>query len=294
MNWLRWVIVAAIGLALSAGPALAGTWIDIDAAKTKIAAGGDLVVIDARGAKDYAAGHIPDAVNAPWQAFSDMKGKPGDANWGTVLPAERLGEAIGKLGIKPGTEVLVYAAPPSGWGEDGRVAWTLIMAGVEPVSIIEGGIEAWKAAGGTLTSEAAAITPASFPVAATNRSMNASKDDVKGLLSKAVIIDSRTPQEYEGAQKFGERRGGHLPGAISIPWTDVFDKNGKLSSPDALKKMLETAGIGQDDEIISYCTKGIRSAHMTLVLRDLGYANARNYDASFHEWAGDASLPLEK
>lgn len=294
MNWLSWIMAAAIGLMLSAVPALAGTWIDIDAAKKKVEAGGDLVIIDARGAKDYAAGHIPGAVNAPWQAFSDMKGKPGDANWGTVLPAERLGEAIGKLGIKPGTEVLVYAAPPSGWGEDGRVAWTLMMAGIEPVAIVEGGIEAWKAAGGAVSTAAPAITPASFPVTATDLSMNVAKNDVKDLMGKAAIIDSRTPQEYEGAQKFGERRGGHLPGAISIPWTNVFDKDGKLSSPDALKKMLEAAGIGQDDEIISYCTKGIRSAHMTLVLRDLGYAKARNYDASFHEWAGDASLPLEK
>jgi thiosulfate/3-mercaptopyruvate sulfurtransferase len=294
MNWLKSVTIAAVGLMLAAAPALASTWIDIDAAKSRIATGGDLVIIDARGAKDYAAGHITGAVNAPWQSFSDMKGKPGDANWGTVLPAERLGEAIGKLGIKPGTQVLVYAAPPGGWGEDGRVAWTLIMAGVEPVAIIEGGIEAWKAAGGAVSTEAPTITPVSFTVASTNLSMNASKDDVKASLSKAVILDSRTPQEYEGAQKFGERRGGHLPGAISLPWTSVFDENGRLSSPDALKKMLDTAGIGENDEIISYCTKGIRSAHMTLVLRDLGYANARNYDASFHEWAGDDSLPLEK
>lgn len=294
MEWLRWVAMAVTGLVLSTSPALAGTWIDINAAKTRIATGGALVIIDARGAKDYVAGHIPGAVNAPWQTFSDMKGKPGDANWGTVLPAERLGAAIGKLGIKPGTEVLVYAAPPGGWGEDGRVAWTLIMAGVEPVSIIEGGIEAWKAAGGAVSTEVPVVEPANFKITSTDLSMSASKDDVRKLLSSAVIIDSRTPQEYEGAQKFGERRGGHLPGAISIPWTNVFDKDGKLSSPGALKKMLDAAGIQANDEIISYCTKGIRSAHMTLVLRDLGYANARNYDASFHEWAGDASVPLEK
>lgn len=294
MEWLRWVAMAVTGLVLSTSPALAGTWIDINAAKTRIATGGALVIIDARGAKDYVAGHIPGAVNAPWQTFSDMKGKPGDANWGTVLPAERLGAAIGKLGIKPGTEVLVYAAPPGGWGEDGRVAWTLIMAGVEPVSIIEGGIEAWKAAGGAVSTEAPVVEAANFQITSTDLSMSASKDDVRKLLSSAVIIDSRTPQEYEGAQKFGERRGGHLPGAISIPWTNVFDKDGKLSSPGTLKKMLDAAGIQANDEIISYCTKGIRSAHMTLVLRDLGYANARNYDASFHEWAGDASVPLEK
>lgn len=270
------------------------TWVDIASANQALSRGGDVVVLDARSAKDYASGHIEGALSAPWQMFANMAGKPGNASWGTLLPADKLGAAIGSLGITKSTRVLVYASSPKGWGEDGRVAWTLRSAGVTNVGIVDGGYEAWVAAGAKVSQTATTRQATTFAVAAVDNSLNVTKDEVKASLGRAKILDARAPDEYSGAQKFGEPRGGRLPGAKSLPWDSVFSANGKLRDAGALKKIMTEAGIKQDDEIIAYCTKGIRSAHLAMVLRDIGYTKARNYDASFYEWAGDNSLPLEK
>jgi thiosulfate/3-mercaptopyruvate sulfurtransferase len=275
-------------------PALAdGTWIDT-AAASREAARADVVVLDARGAKDYANGHIDGAQSAPWQMFANMVGKPGNDRWGTLLPADKLGAAIGSLGIGKNTRVLIYSTSPKGWGEDGRVAWTLRSAGVTNVAIVDGGFEGWVAAGAKVSQNNTKRDAVNFTVAALDNSLNVTKDEVKASLGKARILDARAPDEYAGAQKFGESRGGRLPGAVSMPWDKVFDANGRVRSASALKKMLTDAGIKPEDDVITYCTKGIRSAHLALAMREVGYSKARNYDASFYEWAGDASLPLEK
>lgn len=285
-----YTLVTAAFMALSfATFAKAGTWIDVD----ELRASADAVIVDARRQQDYVAGHIPGAVNAPWQSLSDMSGKPGDPNWGVVLAPEQLAQAIGRLGIANDSRVVVYSASPSGWGEDGRVAWTLMQAGVSNLAILDGGIDAWTASGGELSTSAVPPKPATFEIASADLSLTANKNDVQAALGSAKIIDARTPEEYAGAQNLGEARGGHLPGAINIPWTRVFDEQGQLLEAEDLRTRMEEAGIGRDDEIIAYCTAGIRSAHLALALREAGFSKARNYDASFHEWAGDSRLPLE-
>lgn len=284
-------------VALLAGAALAqaaeSTWISAQDAMRTITAG-NVIVLDARDAKAYADGHVEGALSTPWQSLSDMAGKPGQPRWGTLLPADQLGVALGKLGINEKSRVLVYAAPPKGWGEDGRVAWTLRAAGVTRVQIIDGGIEAWRAAGGKTTRAVPTPTPVAFNVGTLDTSLDATREEVKAALGRARIVDAREPEEFNGARKFGEARGGHLPGATLLPWNRVFDAQGRLQNPDAIRKLLLEAGIRPEDEVIAYCTKGIRSAHLALVLRELGYSKARNYDASFYEWAGDASLPLNQ
>jgi thiosulfate/3-mercaptopyruvate sulfurtransferase len=269
------------------------SWIDTTAA-TKVARSADVVVLDARAPKDYADGHVYGALSAPWQSFSDMAGKPGNAHWGTLLPADKLGAAIGALGIGKATRVLVYASSPKGWGEDGRVAWTLRSAGVSKVAMVDGGYEGWVAAGAKVSQTVTKRPATTFTVTAVNNTLNVTKEEVKSALGHAKIIDARAAEEYAGAQKFGEPRGGHLPGAVNLPWDKVFDANGHLQDAGALKKIAADAGLKTDDEIITYCTKGIRSAHLALVLREIGYSKARNYDASFYEWAGDEALPLVK
>lgn len=295
MRWIRFVTITLL-LGTTSAACLADaqpTWIAPAAAKQAIAAGGDLVVLDARSVKDYAAGHIEGAYSAPWQSFSDMSGKAGDERWGTLLPADKLTTAIRALGISGSTRVLVYSGSPKGWGEDGRIAWTLRLAGLKNVSIIDGGFEGWIGAGGTTsTAMSKPAAAGTFTVTALDNSLNVSKADVKAALGRAKLIDTRAPDEFAGARKFGEARGGHLPGTINLPWDKVFDASGRMRDPASLKQVLAGTGITPNDEIIAYCTKGIRSAHLVLVLREMGYAKAKNYDASFYEWAGDPSLPL--
>ncbi len=282
-------ILLVIGLAPSMASASSRGWLNVEELKALP----DAVILDARRAQDYAAGHLPGAVHVTWQSLADMNGKPGDTGWGTLLPPEQLAAAIGALGVSNDSHVVIYSASPAGWGEDGRIAWTLRSAGLEKVSILDGGIEAWRRAGGEISTEAIAPQPAQFTLAAPDVSLSVDKEGVKASLATARIIDSRSPEEFAGAQKYGEARGGHLPGAINIPWTRVFNENGTLLDPATLAAQMRQAGISPEDEIIAYCTAGIRSAHLVLALREAGFAKARNYDASFHEWAGDSALPLE-
>jgi thiosulfate/3-mercaptopyruvate sulfurtransferase len=255
------------------------------------------VILDNRDPKAYAAGHIEGAISAPWQTFASVtKGKPGDKDWGTLLPAADIAAALGKLGVDSAKPIVVYA-DPTGWGEDGRVMWTLQSIGIENVQMLDGGFPAWSAAGNKASKAvpkpaATTVTPAADNLGA----INVTTVEVKAAIdaSTAVILDVRTAKEYGGATDFGETRGGHLPKSINIPFQENFKEDGTLKSNDDLMKLYMDAGIPMDATVYAYCTKGIRSAYTYEVLKMLGFKNPRNWDASFYTWAGDSTLPVEK
>jgi len=250
-------------------------------------------VIDARPDTDYNKGHIPGAVNATWQALCNMQGKPGQAGWGVVLPQGELSAKIAALGISGKKPVIIYAQPP-GWGEDGCVLWMLKMAGVKDAKMLEGGYAAWQTAGNESSKEAVKPVAATFKIAKMDENLTASTEYIKSNLDQIKIVDSRSEKEYNGATDYGEARGGHLPGAINIPFENMFNKDNTVKSADQLKQLFTEAGLKPDDEIVTYCTAGIRSAYMALVMRAVGFEKARNYDASFYEWAGNKALKVEK
>lgn len=252
------------------------------------------VVIDARADKDYAAGHIPGAINAIWQLFAKVaEGKPGDKDWGTLNSAADIAAKLGELGVDTAKPIVVYTAP-GGWGEDGRIVWMLRMAGFSNTKMLDGGYGAWTAAGYEVSTEPVKATPTTVTIASLDQSLNATTDEVSAGLGTLKIVDARSEKEYGGATDFGEARGGHLPGAINVPFGSIFNDDGTIKSEADLKAMFTGAGIAPTDDIVVYCTKGIRSAHMALVLRAIGYEKARNYDASYYEWAGNTSLKVEK
>lgn len=264
-------------------------FVDVDWLKENL---NDVVIIDARKDTDYHKGHIPGAIHAPWQTLADMEGKSGEPGWGTVFPKEKLAETLGALGIDESKLVVVCTVFP-GWGEDGRIVWELRMAGIQDAKMLDGGWTAWTASGNEISQEVPAITPVSCTLSPYDESMNADVDWIKVNKDKIKIVDSRSAKEYGGSTDFGEARGGHLPGAINIPFENTFNEDGTVKSTAELKELFTNAGLTKEDEIIIYCTKGIRSAHMALLMRMAGFEKARNYDGSFYEWAGDSSLPLE-
>ena len=252
-----------------------------------------VIVLDVRVAKDYQAGHIPGAINSPWQSLANMTGKSGDPGWGTILPADQLAAKLGAMGINGEKAIVTYGSPP-GWGEDGRVMWVLNMAGIKNVKMLDGGWKAWQAIQGGESKDVPTPTAVNFTVASLNQDLNVTTHYVQENLNKIKIIDVRSEKEYNGATDFGEARGGHLPGAINLPFGKMFNEDGSIKSTDDLKKLFADAGLNSGDRIVTYCTKGIRSGHMALVLRNLGFNNASNWDASYYEWAGNAALPLVK
>jgi len=255
-----------------------------------------VVILDSRDPKAYEAGHIEGAISAPWQAFATVaEGKPGDADWGVLSTPDDIAAALGERGVDTTKPIVVYS-DPTGWGEDGRVLWTLRSIGVLDVRMLDGGLPAWSAAGKAVSTEVP--SPAATTVAVAEgvlADINVTTDEVKAAVDTGGvnIVDARSEKEYGGATDFGEARGGHIPGAMNVPFPTMFNEDGTLKSNDDLVRMFTGAGIERGNETIVYCTKGVRSAYMAEILQMLRYP-AKNYDASFYSWAGDPSLPVEK
>lgn len=251
-----------------------------------------VVLLDARPASLYSGGHIPGAVNAEWQSFSSMKGLPGSRGWATLLAPKSLAARIGALGIDGTRPVIVYGEPGS-WGQEGFVALALRMAGVPGVRVLDGGWPAWRAAGLPVTREFPKPRPVNFALKSFRSDLLATVEHIRERMGSAKLLDVRTLEEYKGARYFSEKRGGHLPGAILVPYNNLIGRDGLLLPDEDLKALFGKAGLAPEDEIIVYDTAGVRSAYVTWVLLMLGYGNVKNYDASFHEWAGIPELTVE-
>jgi len=247
----------------------------------------DLCLIDVRPAEQFAQGHISGAVHfdlfglslvdtrqAPLQAFMYM-----------------IHHVLELRGVTETKEVIFYEQN-SGM-RAARGLWFLEYFGHPNVRMLDGGIQAWKAAGFSVTREAVSPRAATFK-ASERREVLATADDVLDSLNKKgfAILDTRSEGEYFGTQ-VRAARGGAIPGAIHIEWTDNLDTGGKFKPNAELQAMYSHAGITPEKEVLSYCQGGYRAAHSYVALRLLGFAKVRNYIGSWKEWGDRADLPIE-
>jgi thiosulfate/3-mercaptopyruvate sulfurtransferase len=247
----------------------------------------DLCLIDVRPAEDFAGGHLPGAVHfdvfglslidtsdAPLKAFMHM-----------------IHHIFELRGISEKNEAVVYENQ-SGM-RAARALWFLDYFGHPNARMLDGGMQAWKAAGFATTTEAIAPKAASFKISE-RRDVLATAQDVLQSLNKneTAILDTRSRSEYLGTQ-IRAARGGAIPGAIHIEWTDNLDNSGKFKSTAELQAMYSRAGITADKEVIPYCQGGYRSAHSYVALRLIGFPRIRNYIGSWKEWGDRTDLPIE-
>ncbi|MEN6349243.1 MAG: sulfurtransferase [Syntrophomonas sp.] len=253
----------------------------------------NVIILDARTEKEYKKGHVPGALNVTWQSLSNMEPKQGEVGWGVVLPFDQLEKKIGDLGIDGSKRVVVYN-DPAGLAEDGRVMWMLNLAGLDDVRMLFGGWPAWQKAGGEINQEVPVVTPVSFKITNPDNSLIATTEYIKTNKVNIKLVDARSPEEYKGETNHGEKAKGHIPGAIPLCFRDTYNDDGSIKTVAELKSMFEKAGLSPDDDIVTYCTVGIRSGYLAEVLRMCGYTKAKNYNASFSEWSGDPKNPVEK
>ena len=140
------------------------------------------------------------------------------------------------------------------------------------------------AAGVPTVKGAAAYTPADVTVTAIDETHMINTDALVADYDSFKVVDVRADEEYDGGTLYGEVKGGHLPGAIHIRFTDLFNEDCTLKSNDEISAMFEEAGIAKTDKIVTYCTAGIRSAYMQLILEMCGFENSMNYDESYYRW----------
>ena len=264
--------------ALAAETAASQWVVDVPTALDLIAKGA--VVLDTRGADLKKAAPLDGAQPVVWQNFTN----PDLPNKGQLLADDAvLTGKLRELGISADRPVLAVADSLQGWGEDGRIVWTLRTLGHSKTYLVDGGIAALTAAGQPK------ITPVTasgnFTVARVADYEIKKEELVKELSSpNLVVLDTREQREYDGETPYGESRGGHVPGAKHIFYKDLVGEDGHILPADKLKARLAELGVKEDSQVVSYCTGGIRSGFVTAVLNNAG-VKARNYAGSMWEWA---------
>ena len=262
-------------------------FVDVARARALIAEGA--AVLDAREASDFRRRHLPNAANVPWTTL--VSGEQQGALAGDAHLEVRMREA----GVFNDKSVVVYGGwrAPGTWGEEGRLHWTLEYLGHGKVYVLWGGIQAWEAAGHELESGAQADRSAGDFEVRRQEAYRATTAEVAAALSRddAALLDTREAEEYGGKVKYGESRAGHIPGAQHLWWEDLFEGQ-QLKTRQAIEAMLKAREIERGDEVIAYCTGGIRSGFVYSVLRALGYGEVANYDASMWEWTRQGDRPV--
>jgi len=246
-------------------------------------------IVDARPPQQYGAGHIPGAVNLP-----GTNGIPRTAD-GEMASPEEFSLLAGKLGIGNGGTIIVYDIPNQHMG---LVAWAFLYYGHCDVRVLDGGFEKWTREGRPVSTQPTNYPEANFtakPVDAIYCSFSHAK--ASHGRPETVFWDTRTLSEYHGgAEGHGKPppRPGHIAGAAHLDWVELIDPETKTFKPAAeLRALLASKGITPDREVNTYCGGGRRGSIGTLVLKLLGYENARSYAAGFSQWSRQPDTPVE-
>lgn len=245
------------------------------------------LLLDLRPPEAYAAGHIPTAIHLDLWGVSLIDTDPAPLKAFMWM----IEHVLAVHGVDATTPVVVYDEQSG--VRAARAFWFLEHFGHPSVRLLDGGFNAWAAAGLPVTQDAAP-PPKSEWIGTRNERTLATWKDVKNAIGRAdtVVLDTRSDAEHEGSL-IRARRGGAVPGAAHIEWTRNLAGSGEFKPADELKKMYADAGVTPDREVITYCQGGYRAANSYLALRLLGYPRVRMYIGSWKEWGDREDLPVE-
>jgi len=260
----------------------------------------DLVVIDAtvliepdesgnlrsvNGRQGYQAGHIPGS------GFADLLGDLSDAKspLGFAMPApEQFAAAMEALGVGDRSRVVLYDTNGLSWAA--RVWWMLRWIGFDRAALLDGGLDAWKAEGGSLSTESAARPTGKLTVRL-RPELIADQSEVRAAVEdeSTNLIDALPAPHYRGEWAMYARPG-HISGASNVPVLSLFDDTGRFLAPDELSALFDG---DRDARTITYCGGGIAASADAFVMTRLGYTDVAVYAASLQEWAADADNPMD-
>ncbi|HEX7005116.1 MAG TPA: sulfurtransferase [Trueperaceae bacterium] len=247
----------------------------------------------------YKQGHIPGAVILNWHTELQR----GDIR--DFIDAQAFAKLMEDKGISNDTTVVLYGDKSNWWAA--YAFWFFKYNGHEDVRLMNGARQKWADEGRELVTETPDHAPGKYAVPYRDESIRAYVADVLQHLlqvrdGKGALVDVRSPAEFSGEKvampeypQEGALRGGHIPGAKNIPWSQAANPDGTFRSKEELEKLYAPQGVTAEKEVVTYCRIAERSSHSWFVLKYLlGYPNVRNYDGSWTEWGNMVGVPIEQ
>jgi thiosulfate/3-mercaptopyruvate sulfurtransferase len=244
----------------------------------------DVRVVDVRwyldgrsGRAAYEAGHVPGAV---WMDLDADLSEPASAAAGRhpLATPERFAAALGRAGIAPGTPVVAY---DDASGSMAARLWWMLHVLDEPVAVLDGGLAAWP---GPLSTDVPSYQPVDRPAVPWPAARFASADDVAAY--SGTVYDARAAARYAHGDPAVDPRPGHIPGALSAPWAENLDDDGRFRPAAELRGRYRGPAV-------AYCGSGVTACHDLLAMHLAGIDDTALYPGSWSQWGGDASRPAE-
>ena len=246
--------------------------------------------------KQYEKGHLEGAIGWNWQTqLQDQVRRD-------ILSKEQLEGFLSDAGVTPVTTIILYGDNNNWFAA--YALWLLKYYGHTDVRLINGGRKKWTAEGKPLTDYFPLYPKSVYNVVSAKADLRATRDYVLRQLKAPGqgLVDVRSPDEYTGriiappGMSETAQRGGHIPGAKNIPWSQTVNEDGVFKSRAELQALYDGKGISPDlDVVVTYCRIGERSSHSWFVLKYLlGYPDVRNYDGSWTEWGNLIGAPIER
>lgn len=255
-----------------------------------------IVEVDYEPETAYRLGHVPNAVLVDWkQDINDTVRRD-------IVSKAGFEKLMSRLGIAPETTVVLYGDFRNWFAT--YAFWVFKIYGHKDVRLMNGGRRKWIDEGREITEDVPSVPSTDYHCHGIDLGLRAflpevtyayQRDDVK-------LVDVRSPAEFKGEVTAppeypteAAQRGGHIPGAVNVPWAQAVADDDTFKPVDELRQLYESKGVTPDKTVITYCRIGERSSHTWFVLKYLlGYPTVINYDGSWSEWGNVVGLPIEK